>query len=877
MRPDQFKIPRSDQEPREQAEYGLIDNMHYCRSSACGTSAAISAPGGMTVTPVSKTRHPTMHRDSTGSESEDESRSTDDIISLLDSLKIGSEKPAVKQEKDYSSDLISKGPKDSFMRRGPYPTSETPNRPISFIPSHRPNTTSLKYEPGLHDLQFPKWNYTQSDSFAPGQNDSCRYWTKAKQENRLPQLMKEQQRLFEYYRNQRNQQRNTSYTQGRQQKKSAFTQRQQDKGFDVIDGIDGRDDDLSQSDLETDFAGNDCHFISTHDPFLSVKDQFSPISKETWSPLSNLQLNEVEQAPESEQDLMLRDIEETIKAVKHSPPHLNTAYPDCSDNLNLFGDYNVETFPNSSTVCSSQKVREVEESRKSEPAEKCSRKRTESDWREECKPSPPKLAATDPMYDKDIDEDNLIIANASPEVIEDVLNCLKLEDNNVLERIINEQNQLLRTPLFLAVMDCKPVIVQTLLEYGANPNIQGKVLTIMDEYDLRSPLHLVAEMGDQGLQLLQILLGCERTNIDQTSESDLLTPLHIALKCHRVKINNNTQSCFKTVKMFLDKGADTDIVEETTSKTPVMLAIETRDIDLIKLFLDAEDSTKQAFIHDRLQAITRGGDTPLHIAAGVNMKRKEKMKLLRILVRSGADSNAENNCKELPEEIATRELIRKRSSTVSTAECTLTRRHKDKEEIPTVTTAEYTSQDDTKIKRRPQSVTTAEYTLTRRHKDKEEISNRGQECNVDSLLCPFDLSEPVDPPVFHDLTTKEIKAVQNYLYRQSHLRLVHPGIANSSTSFIFGMELHLPPKHEVLQFLYSKAPIFKPPRAAVVTLFRGDMFPRVVQEYIVFPLPWPSNLRLYRTIPYHLRPFSTIEFAQTTDFIAKEIDRVQYF
>ena len=88
-----------------------------------------------------------------------------------------------------------------------------------------------------------------------------------------------------------------------------------------------------------------------------------------------------------------------------------------------------------------------------------------------------------------------------------------------------------------------------------------------------------------------------------------------------------------------------------------MLAIETLDIDLIKLFLHAEDSSKQADIHDKLQAVTRGGDTPLHIAAGVKMNRNEKKKLLRILVKSGADSNAENNCKELPEFIASRDLV----------------------------------------------------------------------------------------------------------------------------------------------------------------------------------------------------------------------------
>ncbi|KAK3097570.1 hypothetical protein FSP39_010979 [Pinctada imbricata] len=150
----------------------------------------------------------------------------------------------------------------------------------------------------------------------------------------------------------------------------------------------------------------------------------------------------------------------------------------------------------------------------------------------------------------------------------------------------------------------------------------------------------------------------------------------------------------------------------------------------------------------------------------------------------------------------------------------------------------------------------------------------GQNCMINSVLCTFDLSDPVDPPVFHDLTKAEIKSVQNYLYSQPHLRLIHPKHANISTSFIFGMEVFLPPKREVLQYMNSIIPIDKPPRAALVTIFRGDIFPPAVEEHIVFPLPWPTQHRLHRSIPYHLRPYSTIEFLKISDFLARSADRV---
>ena len=156
-------------------------------------------------------------------------------------------------------------------------------------------------------------------------------------------------------------------------------------------------------DLETDFAQCDRRMMDIlSDPYLTAKDQWSPmsnLSKETWSPLSNLQLTEVELAPESEQDIMLRDIEAAI--VKHSPPHFNLGYNDTDDlfgSLTSYGGQNNYSFSN-------KPPKPVDSKARSEVKDKSSRKRQESDWREESKPSPPKMAATDPMYDKDAEED----------------------------------------------------------------------------------------------------------------------------------------------------------------------------------------------------------------------------------------------------------------------------------------------------------------------------------------------------------------------------------------------------------------------------------------------------------------------------------------
>ncbi|XP_048772250.2 poly [ADP-ribose] polymerase tankyrase-1-like isoform X2 [Ostrea edulis] len=281
---------------------------------------------------------------------------------------------------------------------------------------------------------------------------------------------------------------------------------------------------------------------------------------------------------------------------------------------------------------------------------------------DESKPSPPKRTNVDAMYDKDLDEDNilhsLIIAGAQIDLIEYVLQLLQEDGEDVLKKIINDQNHMQRTPLFLAVLEGRVNVVEMLLKHGADPNIQGKVIVKMDQYELRAPLHIAAEMGDEYLEVVNALVLCEETDLDIRSLSDRVTPLNLALQTHRCrKSPAYPNSCKKCIQLLVDSGVDTDEMDEKSSKTPLMLVIDTMDLDLIKFFLCADTSTQHADVMSKLQAVTRGGDTPLHIAAGVKMKSsREKQKLLRILIRHGADANAKNNVNEVPKDIATNEV-----------------------------------------------------------------------------------------------------------------------------------------------------------------------------------------------------------------------------
>ncbi|XP_053408942.1 uncharacterized protein LOC123561722 isoform X2 [Mercenaria mercenaria] len=226
-----------------------------------------------------------------------------------------------------------------------------------------------------------------------------------------------------------------------------------------------------------------------------------------------------------------------------------------------------------------------------------------------------------------------------------------LQKCDVVKQCINLQNKLKQTPLFLSVLQRNIPFIGWLLDNGADPNIQGTLYTDRDEYIWRSPLHLAAMKGDEWLCIVRLLLSkSPQTNINLFSHGDKLSALHLALKQH-----TDINSCRQVILELINKGADISLREQASSKTPFMLALETRDLNLVQEFLNRFPADRRRAI---LQEQARSGDTCLHIAAGLSrINSQDKEKLLRFLVTHGANGNVTNNVKELPRDFARKEVL----------------------------------------------------------------------------------------------------------------------------------------------------------------------------------------------------------------------------
>ena len=410
---------------------------------------------------------------------------------------------------------------------------------------------------------------------------------------------------------------------------------------DLLDGPGGRkSSSISSNDLETDDAPYGPSY-DLDDPFLrSLTDQQFPL------------FEEISHIHRSNKNIDLINENSNSSSSDVNSPMSHHVDSDLNDISSIISEYSNNASPSNKVASTFEKCHL---SPGNNETLDMNRKRRPNDGQ----PSPPKQPHLDfPDADEDGDSvlHSLVIAeDFTEEDMEKILYYLDSSDQ--LTDLIDRQNTMWRTALFLAVLTEQSDFVQCLLDHGADPNIQGKVHLTLDTYDLRTPLQLSVERGDKSIDITKMLLESPDIDVNARSESDRLTALHLALKSHRLPSDTREGlDCTNTIKLLIMNEADTDLGEDRSSKTPLMLAIDTCDLSLVKAFINCDTEKNPEMIRSKMNATTRSGDTALHFAAGANYPRKKKCTLLRLLVNSGADSSIENNEKEKPESITTKDL-----------------------------------------------------------------------------------------------------------------------------------------------------------------------------------------------------------------------------
>ncbi|NXD26951.1 IKBE inhibitor, partial [Spelaeornis formosus] len=217
---------------------------------------------------------------------------------------------------------------------------------------------------------------------------------------------------------------------------------------------------------------------------------------------------------------------------------------------------------------------------------------------------------------------HLAIIHSVPAV---ALCCIAQLPREVLEI----QNDLFQTPLHLAVYLKQPSVIQALIHKGVNPGLQDR--------NGNTPLHVACEQ--QHLQCAQQLLEGPAT-LDGTTRpcghrQDLQLQNWQGLAClHISTLKGNIQM----MSLLLKSGANIDVREGTSGKTPLHLAVECHNGRAVQFLL-----RNGAYVDAQMY----NGCTPLHLAVG----RKDAA-IAAILSHSGADTLLRNMENETAQDLA---------------------------------------------------------------------------------------------------------------------------------------------------------------------------------------------------------------------------------
>uniref|UniRef100_A0A8C7Y3D8 BCL3 transcription coactivator n=1 Tax=Oryzias sinensis TaxID=183150 RepID=A0A8C7Y3D8_9TELE len=185
-------------------------------------------------------------------------------------------------------------------------------------------------------------------------------------------------------------------------------------------------------------------------------------------------------------------------------------------------------------------------------------------------------------------------------------------------------NNLRQTPLHLAVITKQATLVDALLGAGADPSA-------LDRHG-QTALHLCCEY-DQRDCLSALLSRSSSSPCLEARNFEGLTPLHMAVQ----------QGHQDLAKMLLDAGADINAMDIKSGQSPLVHAVESNNAGMVHFLVENRcDVNRQSY----------SGNTALHVACG-----RGQVDIVRVLLKSGADSSLKNYHNDTPVMVAKNKKI----------------------------------------------------------------------------------------------------------------------------------------------------------------------------------------------------------------------------
>ncbi|XP_048647109.1 NF-kappa-B inhibitor delta isoform X1 [Marmota marmota marmota] len=199
-----------------------------------------------------------------------------------------------------------------------------------------------------------------------------------------------------------------------------------------------------------------------------------------------------------------------------------------------------------------------------------------------------------------------------------------------------------KTPLLVAAAANQPLIVEDLLNLGAEPNAT--------DHQGRSVLHVAATYGLPGVLSAVFKSGVQ---VDlEARDFEGLTPLHTAILALNVAmrppslcprtLSTQARDRLNCVQMLLHMGADHTSQEIKSNKTVLHLAVQAANPTLVQLLLELPRGDLRAFVNMKAH-----GNTALHMAAALPPGPPQEA-IVRHLLAAGADPTLRNLENEQP-------------------------------------------------------------------------------------------------------------------------------------------------------------------------------------------------------------------------------------